>query len=137
LTSEGKEVPFRGVTDTAGKAFDIAEYKGKFILLCFWEAHSAAQLPIIKAVTDRFESAGLVPIGINLDPDEATLKTSLRGAPSWRHLYAPNGLDGALATYWGIMTPPCMILYDNEGKVVRASITTVEDLQHMLTQLVK
>jgi hypothetical protein len=137
LTSEGKEVPFRGVADTAGKAFDIAEYKGKFVLLCFWEAHSAAQLPIIKAVTDRFESSGLVPIGINLDPDESTMRTSLRGAPQWRHLYAPNGLEGALAMYWGIMTPPCMILYDREGKVVRASISTVEDLQHMLTQLVK
>lgn len=137
LTSEGKEVPFRGVTDTTGKAFDIAEYKGKFVLLCFWESHSAAQLPIIKAVTDRFEAAGLVPIGINLDPDEATLRTSLRGAPTWRQLYAPNGLDGALAMYWGIMTPPCMILYDKEGKVARASISTAEDLQNILTQLVK
>ena len=137
LTSEGKEVPFRGVTDTAGKAFDIAEYKGKFVLLCFWESHSATQLPIIKAVTDRFESSGLVPIGINLDPDESVLWTSLQRAPQWRHLYAPNGLDGAIATYWGIMTPPAMILYDKEGKVVRASISTVEDLQNILTQLVK
>ena len=137
LTSEGKEVPFRGVADTEGRAFDIAEYKGKFVLLCFWESHSAAQLPIIKAVTDRFESSGLVPIGINLDPDEATLRASLRGAPQWQQLYAPNGLDGALATYWGIMTPPSMILYDKEGKVVRASISTVEDLQLILTELLK
>ena len=136
LTAEGKVVPFRG-GDIEGKNFDIAEYKGKSVLLCFWESHSAAQLPIIQAVTDRFEPVGLVPIGVNLDPDEATLRTSLRNAPPWRQLYAPNGLDGALATYWGIMTPPSMILYDKEGKVVRASISTVEDLQHALTELVK
>jgi hypothetical protein len=137
LTAEGKEVPFRGATDTDGKAFDIAEYRGKFVLLCFWESHSLTQLPIIKAVTDRFEPVGLVPIGINLDPDEATMRNSLRGAPQWRHLYAPNGLDGVLAMYWGILTPPCMILYDKEGKIVRSNISTVEDLQHVLTELVK
>ncbi|MDR0327936.1 MAG: TlpA family protein disulfide reductase [Planctomycetaceae bacterium] len=137
LTKEGTEVPFRGSTDTTGKTFDIAEYKGKFVLLCFWEAHTASQLSAIKAITDRFEPAGLVPIGLNLDPDEATMRASLRSAPAWRHLYAPNGLDGALATYWGIMTTPSMILYDKDGKVVRASISTVEDLQQVLTERVK
>jgi len=136
LTAEGKAIPFR-TTDTTGKIFDISEYKGKFVLLCFWDSHSAVQLPVVKAVTDRFEASGLVPIGINLDPDEATLQKSLQGAPPWRQLHAPNGLDGALAVHWGIMTPPCMILYDKEGKVVRSSISTVEDLQFILTELLK
>ena len=138
LTAEGKAIPFQGVRDITGKVFDITDYKGKFVLLCFWESHSATQLPIIKAVTDRFESAGLVTIGINLDPDEATLRTSLQNIPvTWRQLYAANGLDGDLATYWGITTPPCMILYDKEGKVVRSNIMTVEDLQQVLTELLK
>ena len=136
LTAEGTAVPFR-TTDANGTMFDVAEYQGKFVLLCFWDSHSAAQLPIIKAVTDRLEPVGLVPISINLDPDEATFQSSSQGAPAWRQLYAPNGLDGALAMYWGIITPPCMILYDKEGKVVRSSISTVEDLQNVLTELVK
>ena len=139
LTAEGKEVPFRGATDTTGTTFDIAEYQGKFVLLCFWDTHSAAQLPIFKAVTDRFEPAGLITVGVNLDSKEETLLASLAGAPpTWRQLYAPGGLDGELARYWGIMTPPCMILYDKEGKVVRSRIfSTVEDLQQVLTELVK
>ena len=138
LTAEGKEIAFRGVNDTAGRAFDIADHRGQFVLLCFWETHTAAQLPIIKVVTDKFESAGLITVGVNLDPDEATLRTALQRAPTtWRHLYAPGGLDGALATYWGIMTPPCMILYDKDGKVVRANISTVEDLQQVLTEVVR
>jgi len=135
LTAEGKEIPFRGFTDTAGRAFDIAEYKGKFVLLCFWESRTASQLPLIKAVTDRFEQSGLVTVGINLDYDEEALRTSMQSAPSsWRHLFSPNGLEGELATYWGIMTPPSMILYDAEGKVVRSTITTVVDLQQVLTE---
>ena len=138
LTAEGKEIPFRGYNDTTGKAFDITDHKGRFVLLCFWESPSAAQLPIIKVVTDKFESGGLVVVGVNLDPDETTLRTSLqRASVPWRQLYAPGGLEGALATYWGIMTPPCMILYDKEGKVMRSSIPTVEDLQQVLTELVK
>ena len=138
LTAEGKEVPFRGVDDTAGKTFDIADNKGRFVLLCFWETHSVERLPAIKAVTDKFESAGLVTIGGNLDPDEAALRASLQRVPvQWRQLYAHGGLDGALATYWGVMTPPCMILYDKEGKVIRSNISTVEDLQQVLTEFVK
>ena len=138
LTAEGKAIPFRGFTDTAGRAFDIVEHKGKFVLLCFWEAHTADRLPAFKAVTDKFESAGLVTIGVNLDPDDASLRASLHGiSTTWRQLYAPGGLEGVLATYWGIMTPPSMILYDKEGKVIRASISTVEDLQQVLTEFVK
>ena len=137
LSAEGKEIPFRG-TDTTGKAFDIAEYKGKYVLLCFWESASAAQLPLIKVVTDKFESSGLITVGINLDSDAATLQKSLQGLPvTWRQLYAPDGLEGALAMYWGIMTPPCMILYNKEGKVIRSTISTVEELQQVLAESVK
>jgi len=135
LTAEGKEVPFPRVADITGKAFDMGEYKGKYVLFCFWESFSATQLPIIKAVTDRFEPAGLVLVGVNLDRDEATFRKSLQGIPvSWRQLYTQGGLDGALATYWGIMTPPCMILYDKEGKVLRSTISTVEELQQVMTE---
>ncbi|MCL2006148.1 MAG: hypothetical protein FWG73_08300 [Planctomycetaceae bacterium] len=138
LNAEGNEVPFRGFSDTAGRAFDIAEYRDNFVLLCFWDSHSAGQLPIIKAVLDRFESAELVPIGVNLDNDESAMQTALQNAPAgWRQLYAPGGLDGALATYWGIISPPSMILYDKAGRVVRSSITSVEDLQQVLTDLVQ
>ena len=137
LTAEGKAIPFQA-RDTTGAAFDIAEYQGKFVLLYFWESLSAAQLPIVKAVTDRFESAGLVPIGVNVDSDISKIQASLQDGPvKWRQLYAPDGLDGTLATYWGITTPPCMILYDPEGKVVRANILTAEDLQQLLTELLK
>jgi hypothetical protein len=95
-------------------------------------------LPIVKAVTDRFESAGLVPIGVNLDPEASMIQKSLQGlSVTWRQLHAPEGLEGALATYWGITTPPCMILYDKEGKVVRSNILTAEDLQQLLTELLK
>ena len=135
LTAEGKAIPFQA-KDTTGKAFDIAEYKGKFVLLYFWDTYSATGLPIVKAVTDRFESAGLVPIGVNLDTDVSMIQKSLQGlSVNWRQLTTPEGLEGALATYWGITTPPCMILYDKESKVVRSNILTAEDLQQLLTEL--
>ena len=138
LTAEGKEISFRGHNDTTGRAFDIADHRGQFVLLCFWETHTAAQVPLIKVITDRFASAGLLTVGVNLDSDEATLRESIQKASvPWRQLYAPGGLEGALATYWGIMTPPYMILYDKEGKVIRSSISTVEDLQQVLTEFVK
>jgi hypothetical protein len=134
LTAEGKVIPFQA-RDTTDKVFNIADHKGRYVLLCFWESFSAAQLPLIKVVTDKFEPAGLVTVGVNLDSDESTLRKPL--PVTWRQLYAPNGMEGALATYWGIMNTPCMILYDKEGKVVRSTITTAEELQQVLTELIK
>jgi len=137
LTAEGTVVPFQA-RDTTGRAFDIAEHRGQFVLLCFWDTHSAAQLPLINVITDRFASAGLTTIGVNLDSDEAALRASLqRAGVPWRQLHSPGGLNSAPAVYWGIMTPPYMILYDREGRVVRANISSVEDLQHVLTEFVK
>ena len=138
LTAEGLEIPFRGFVDTTGRAFDIANYNGRFVLLCFWDARSAAVLPRIQRVTDEFEQAGLATISINLDFDEATLRRSLQGAPTtWRHLHTPGGTEGLLAVYWGIMTTPYMILYDREGRVARATITSVDELDQVLTELMR
>ncbi|MDR0521027.1 MAG: TlpA family protein disulfide reductase [Planctomycetaceae bacterium] len=137
LTAKGKAVPFRA-SDTAGKPFDIADYKGKWVLLVFWDKNSVAQLPIIKAVTDKFETAGLTAVGVNLDADAAVLRTSLKNAPAnWRQLYAADGLDGAIAAYWGITAPPYMILYNKEGGVAETPIPSAEDLQQTLNGLLK
>jgi hypothetical protein len=135
LTAEGKEIPFQA-RDTADRTFDIAEHRGQYVLLFFWDTHSVMQLPIINAVTGRFASTELATIGVNLDVDEQTLRASLQNAGvNWRQLHAPGGLDGVLAMYWGIMTPPYMILYDRESKVIRSNILTVEDLQQTLAEL--
>jgi hypothetical protein len=137
LNSEGKFVPFK-TTDTRGGVFDIAELKGQYVLLVFWDASTAGYLPLVNAAVEKFSSAGLRPIGINLDPDVPTMQASVATAPSnWRQLYAPGGLESEPAVYWGIPTPPYMILYNKDGKVAKSNVHSAEELQLILTDLTK
>ncbi|MDR1964372.1 MAG: TlpA family protein disulfide reductase [Planctomycetaceae bacterium] len=137
LTSAGKEIPFQ-TTDVFGKPFDIASLKGKFVLLCFWDASTIPHLALIKSVTDKFSDAGLQPIGVNLDADPQIMKTSVaKAAVSWTQLYTPGGLESSIAVYWGISTPPCMILYGKDGKVIQPSIQSADELQQIMTDATK
>lgn len=139
LNSTGKEVPFKA-TDAAGKAFDIASLKGRIVLLCFWDSKSTADLPAIKEVVDKFASAGVVAVGVNLDPDAARMRAALAQTPlPWTQLVAAEGINGVMALYWGIQEQnmPCMVLYGKDGKVVRPNIENANELQALLTQLAK
>ncbi|MDR0336254.1 MAG: hypothetical protein LBI18_04105 [Planctomycetaceae bacterium] len=137
LTAVGKEIPFQ-TTDISGKPFDIATLKGKFVLLCFWDASSVSSLALIKPVVDKFADAGLQTIGVNLDADSQTMKTSVtKAALSWTQLHSTGGLESSNAVYWGISTPPCMILYGKDGKVIQSNIQSADELQQMMTDATK
>jgi hypothetical protein len=137
LTAAGKEIPFQ-TTDISGKPFDIASLKGKFALLCFWDAGTSSNLAAIKVVTDKFSDANLQPIGVNLDADVQAMKASIaKATSSWQQLYSPGGLEGQIAVYWGISTPPYMILYGKDGKVINPNIQSADELQQILTELTK
>ncbi|MDR1268911.1 MAG: thioredoxin family protein [Planctomycetaceae bacterium] len=133
LTATGKEIPFQ-TTDAAGKPFDIVALKGKLVLLCFWDASSVSSLALIKPVVDKFTETGLQPVGVNLDADSQTMKTSVaKAALSWTQLYTAGGLESPIAVYWGISTPPCMILYGKDGKVIQPNIQSADELQQIMT----
>ncbi|GHT22631.1 thioredoxin [Planctomycetales bacterium] len=129
LTAEGKAVPFKA-TDTTGRAFDTTQYAGKNILLVFYDNNSSNTLPLVKAVTDKFAAKGLVTVSVCVD-DEKPAEIN------WRTLYTPGGSEGELATFWGIITPPYMVLYGKDGKVARTNIISAEELQQILAELLE
>jgi hypothetical protein len=137
LTATGKEIPFQ-TTDISGKPFDIVSYKGKLVLLCFWDASTISHLALIKPVVDKFADIGLQPIGVNLDADQPTMKSSVtKAALAWTQLYSPGGLESPIAIYWGISTPPCMILYGKDGKIIQSNIQAADELQQVISDINK
>jgi hypothetical protein len=137
LTATGKEIPFQ-TTDVSGKPFDIASLKGKMVLLCFWDTPTISHLALIKPVVDKFADTGLQPISVNLDADPQTMKASVaKAALSWTQLYSSGGLESSIAVYWGISTPPCMILYGKDGKIIQSNIQSADELQQVISDITK
>ena len=82
--SKGSEAPALGLVDAAGKAFDLAQYRGKSVILFFFKGHGclhcAQQVAAFSERFAAFQKQGVQIVGITTD-DAAALKTALEELP--------------------------------------------------------
>src|SRR5262249_21140587 len=113
--------------------FDISQASGKLVIVYYWaswNSQSVGDFAKLKVLLDQYSAKGVELVSVNLDgsPDDA--RAFLKKAPApGTHLYQPGGLDGKLATDYGIMVLPNLFLVGTDGKVVsaKAQINTLED----------
>ncbi len=132
LSAPGKEIPFKAI-DTAGKPFDNAAYKGKFVLISFWDSDVAAEMQSAVATAEQRAGAAMVVVSVNCELDPRN--SALLPGPQIQ-LANTNGIDGTLPVAWGIQKQnlPCMILYGKDGKVIRSNIGSAAELQATLAE---
>jgi peroxiredoxin len=134
LQSVGKAVPFQA-NDSTGKQFDISAFRGSYVLVCFWDSNISdiATLSGIKREADRLAELKVKTVGANLDATvEALNATAAKLGLNWTQLFAQGGFDNQLATYWGIQNVPSLILYGKDGKVLRANINSINEVQTII-----
>jgi thiol-disulfide isomerase/thioredoxin len=129
LDSVGKSLSLKGKT-LDGRNFDLAGTSGKLVLVHYWTTSCEPckqDMELIKSLLAKYGSQGLYPVGINLDNDPKDVTSFLRTKPlSWPQLYETGGLDSRLATQYGILSLPTMILIGKDGKVIDANIQAGE-----------
>ena len=109
-------------TEMDGSKFDWAKYRGKVVLVDFWATWCGpclAELPNVKKNYELYHDKGFDIVGVSLDQDRAKLEEFLQKEQNpWTTLHDGAWNDNAVATYYGIMGIPTVILVDKEGKVV-------------------
>jgi thiol-disulfide isomerase/thioredoxin len=123
LTLKGKGID--------GREIDLAEFRGKVVLVHFWSSDNPASLAEIPFLMRFYESnrhRGLEIVAVSLDRDRAALENTLAA----RQIPWPNLFDGSpnapeqLASRLGVRTVPAFFLVDREGTLVTTAARSTD-----------
>ena len=125
LASVGQTISLHGTSST-GSPIDLANYRGKVILIHYWGTGCEpckADIKVIKRLQDKLGVLGFTAIGVNLDHTRSAMMEYLQTQRlTWPQLFEDGGLESRLANELGIVTLPTMLLIDKTGRVARRNI---------------
>lgn len=116
----GKLAPeIRGV-DVEGRPFQLSDYRGKVVVLCFsgnWCGPCRMLYPRERALVTRLKGKPFALLGVNTDSDRKTLRGSIEeGAITWR-CWWDGGTGGPITTAWGVTSFPLIHVLDARGRI--------------------
>ena len=120
--STGMIGPDFNLTYTAGKRVSLSQYRGKVVLIDFWQTWCppcVEEIPYLKSLTKKYETQGLVILGISdrLDRD---------GIEKWRALVHDQSINyatlldekGTIAAQYNVSGYPHKFVLDRTGRLV-------------------
>ena len=134
MESEGQPFTLTGASlANPSQTFDITSIKDKMVVVYYWASWNGQTLgdfAKLKLIMETYGPKGLDLVCVNLDTTSEEAATFLKRSPfAAQHLYQPGGLEGKLATDYGIQVLPQVFLVGKDGKVVgkNLQISTVEE----------
>lgn len=108
--------------DTLGKTYQLADYKGKYVLLEFsasWCGWCKLEIPFLKRVHNLTKDKNFVMFTINMDNERSLWvnEVAKENLP-WPVISDLQAFDGELAKRYNINGIPVIYLIDPEGKIV-------------------
>jgi tetratricopeptide (TPR) repeat protein len=122
----GKEMELTGRT-SAGQSFDMHSQKGKVVAVYYWASYSKTvddDFAKLKQLSDKLGSKGFVIVTVDLDDEPAQGMAAIQKAtfPATHIVADGGGLNGSLATQYGIMGVPSLFLVGRDGKVISRNL---------------
>jgi thiol-disulfide isomerase/thioredoxin len=117
----GKPISLK-FTAADGSPFDLAQWRGKVVLLDFWATWCGPcmrEVPHVVEAFTKFHDKNFEIVGISLDNDKnAMLRTTAQRKMTWPQYFDGKGWSNAVSTAFHIRAIPSMWLIDKNGIVV-------------------
>lgn len=118
MRSKPLELSFTAVD---GRKVDLAELRGKIVLVDFWATWCppcVEEVPGVVQAYEKFKDKGFEIVGISLDKDKDALdKFTEENKMTWPQFFDGKGWDNEIAKRFNIQSVPTMWLLDREGKL--------------------
>jgi peroxiredoxin len=135
----GKPAPDIEGADADGVRFKLSDYRGKVVLRTFsgnWCGPCRARYPQERELLSRLKDRPFVILSVNTDPEQETLRKSIRdGEITWR-CWWDGGQGGPISSRWNILSFPTVFVIDAKG-LIRAIGTHGKELEQTLERLVE
>jgi thiol-disulfide isomerase/thioredoxin len=137
LKKEPIELKFTAVD---GREFDIADYRGKVVLIDFWATWCGpcvAGMPEVIDLHKKHHDAGLEIVGISFDSDKDALEKFVEEHEMpWVQYFDGKTWDNDYGRKYGIRAIPTMWLVGRDGKVVdfSARMGLPEKIEKLLSE---
>jgi hypothetical protein len=132
INSAGKMINIRGKDMLGSGTIDLAQYRGRAVLIQYWATWSEASKADMATLNTVYSKRGgrsgdLEIISICLDDNPTAAKQFLaQNKYPWKNIFEPGGLESRLANEMGVMTVPLMLLVDPKGTVVNQNLHAPE-----------
>ncbi|SKA47334.1 Peroxiredoxin [Chitinophaga eiseniae] len=108
--------------NVSGKAVQLKDYRGKYVLLDFWASWCGpcrAENPNVLDNYEKYHSKGLEILAVSLDDKkDAWVKAIKDDGLTWEHVSDLKGWKNEVAKEYNIRAVPSNFLIDKDGKIV-------------------
>lgn len=122
----GAQAPVISAQNPEGKVINLADFKGKYVLVDFWASWCAPcrqENPNLVATYQRFKNQNFTVLGFSLDDnEEAWKKAIVADNLDWAQVSELKQWDSPTALTYNVTAIPASFLIDPTGKIIAKNL---------------
>jgi thiol-disulfide isomerase/thioredoxin len=107
--------------DVNGEELKLSEFRGKVVVVNFWTTNCAPCIRLIpdeKRLVEKYRNEPFALLGVNLDPDRETAKTTItKHGVTWHNWWIEPDEQEGITTAWNVQFRPTIYVLDKNGVI--------------------
>jgi peroxiredoxin len=126
----GQQAPVFEINSIDGKKINLADFKGKYVLLDFWASWCQPcrqENPNIVKAYQTYKDKNFTVFGISLDKDQVAWQNAIKtDGLTWAHGGELMDFEGPVVKQYQIEAIPTSFLIDPQGKIIAKNLRAAE-----------